>query len=435
MDMKLTLRIVPMLGICLVIATCFLSPADAYVPEPSPSADDPLVPAPGQSGGEPPTTHNPSVGVFDVMNYGAVADGTTDSSLAFMAAWQEACAHRSNSTLYVPNSTFLVRPISFAGPCRNLYSPRVEIRGTLKAPASLSEFKSDDWIAFRDLHGLVLTGETGRALLDGQGSEAWKDPSCHEKSRCDRLITSLRLSNVSHATIYHINLLNGKNFHMSIYESSNIIVHSVSITAPEDSPNTDGIHVSHSTNISITSSTIGVGDDCVSIGPGNTNISVSYVDCGPGHGISIGSLGKGENEEKVDLITVSNCTINGTQNGVRVKTWPGSPPSEASNMIFENIVMTNVTNPIIIDQAYCPSGQCDIEKASLVKLSNMLFKNITGTYNSKDAVTMLCSPSVPCENVLLVGLHLNSTEQEDPREGRVSLKGLIQGLDIIDSSF
>ncbi|XP_030463087.2 exopolygalacturonase-like [Syzygium oleosum] len=433
--MKLTLRIVPMLVICLVIATCFSSPADAYVPAPSPLADDPLETAPGQSGGEPPTTQVLLVGVFDVMDYGAVADGETDSSMAFLSAWEEACAHHSNSTLYVPNNTFLVGPLSFTGPCRNLYSPRVEVRGTLKAPTSPSKFPTNDWIVFRDLHGLVLTGETGRALFDGQGSEAWKDPSCQNKSRCDKLITSLRLSNVSHATIDHINLLNGKSFHMSIHKSSNIRVHNVSIMAPGDSPNTDGIHVSHSANISITSSTIGVGDDCVSIGPGSTNISVSYVDCGPGHGISVGSLGKYKNEEKVDLIRVSNCTINGTQNGVRVKTWPGAPPSEASNMIFENIVMTNVTSPIIIDQEYCPSQQCDIQKSSLVKLSNMLFKNITGTYNSKEAVTMLCSPSVPCENVLLVGIHLNWTEQEDPRAGHVSLKGLIQGLDIINSSF
>lgn len=79
--MKLTLRVVPMLVICLVIATCFSSPADAYVPAPSPLADDPLETAPGQSGGEPPTTQVLLVGVFDVMDYGAVADGETDSSM------------------------------------------------------------------------------------------------------------------------------------------------------------------------------------------------------------------------------------------------------------------------------------------------------------------------------------------------------------------
>ncbi|RDX88502.1 Exopolygalacturonase, partial [Mucuna pruriens] len=104
-----------------------------------------------------------------------------------------------------------------------------------------------------------------------------------------------------------------------------------SIEAPGTSPNTDGITVSVSNNITISSSTIGVGNDFVSIGPGSTNIYVSFV-----HWSSVGSLGKR-----------SNCTINGTMNGVRVNTWSGAPPSSASNLVFENITMINVLNPII----------------------------------------------------------------------------------------
>lgn len=57
-------------------------------------------------------------------------------------------------------------------------------------------------------------------------------------------------------------------------------------------------------------------------------------------------------------VNVRNCTINGTQNGVRIKTWPGAPASTASNFTFEDIVMNNVSNPIIIDQEYCPSHSC-----------------------------------------------------------------------------
>lgn len=73
---------------------------------------------------------------------------------------------------------------------------------------------------------------------------------------------------------------------------------------------------------------------------------------------SVGSLGKYMNEEDVSGVSVRNCTVSGTTNGVRIKTWPGSPPSQASNFTFEDIIMHNVSNPIIIDQHYCPDHDC-----------------------------------------------------------------------------
>ena len=83
----------------------------------------------------------------------------------------------------------------------------------------------------------------------------------------------------------------------------------------------------------------------------------------------MGSLGKYPNEEDVRGITVKNCTLIGTENGIRIKSWPGSPPSAASGMFFQNIDMENVKNPIIIDQEYCPNSHCN----EVVSLSNSPF--------------------------------------------------------------
>ncbi|GAV64164.1 Glyco_hydro_28 domain-containing protein, partial [Cephalotus follicularis] len=358
---------------------------------------------------------------------------------AFSKAWDAACRQAGNATFYVPEGTFLIGPVSFSGPCYNNQSPNVEIKGTLMAPVRLNAFPHSNWIVFKNLNRISVTGGIEMGKIDGQGAaEAWKQVSCSHSMRCDTLVTSLKFTNVSSGTISNIALANSKAFHLVIHNSDDIHVYDVKITAPGDSPNTDGIHISQSTNIYITSSNIGVGDDCISIGQGSNNIIVSNVTCGPGHGISVGSLGKSSNEKDVTGIHVRNCTINGTQNGIRIKTWPGAPVSSASNLTYEDIAMINVSNPIILDQEYCPSRNCTIffvVKPSLVMLSNIIIKNITGTYNSNSAVALLCSTGVPCENIQLVDINLNNVVPENTRQGRLSVKGILNGLQVINSTF
>ncbi|KAF3490482.1 hypothetical protein F2Q69_00056090 [Brassica cretica] len=196
-------------------------------------------------------------------------------------------------------------------------------------------------------------------------------------------------------------------------------------------------NITGSSFINITNSTIGAGDDCVSISTGSLDVLVSGTHCGPGHGFSIGSLGKVKNEEEVRRIKFQNCTVNGADNGVRIKTWPTSPPSEASDITFEDILMINVSNPIIIDQEYCPSNSCNTTSASLVKLSNIEFKNIRGTYSSDFGVNLRCSSIVACENITLIDVNLNGTKtpKEKWEQEKFSTKGSLNGLAVYNSNF
>ncbi|OMO79351.1 Glycoside hydrolase, family 28 [Corchorus capsularis] len=88
------------------------------------------------------------------------------------------------------------------------------------------------------------------------------------------------------------------------------------------------------------------------------NVFVRRVTCGPGHGISVGSLGKSKDEPVIG-ISVVNCTLINNMNGVRVKTWPASMEGLASDMHFDDIVMVNVSNPVLIDQGYCAHNKCN----------------------------------------------------------------------------
>ena len=152
--------------------------------------------------------------------------------------------------------------------------------------------------------------------------------------------------------------MDSKQFHINVLGCKNVTFQHVTITALETSPNTDGIYIGRSTVIHIINSNIRTGDDCVSLGDGSHDITVEKVTCGLGHGISIGSLGKYRSEEPVSGVKVIGCTLTNTMTGVRIKTWPDSHAGTATNMHFEDIIMNNVGNPIIIDQVYCPWNQC-----------------------------------------------------------------------------
>lgn len=140
---------------------------------------------------------------------------------------------------------------------------------------------------------------------------------------------------------------------MKIEEGENITINNITITAPADSPNTDGIHTGNINYVNILDSNIGTGDDCISIGPGTTNINITRVNCGPGHGISIGSIGKSPTDQNVKGVNVQHCKMSLTQNGVRIKTWTSPYQVSVSDVTFQDIIMDNAQNPIIIDQQYC----------------------------------------------------------------------------------
>lgn len=96
---------------------------------------------------------------------------------------------------------------------------------------------------------------------------------------------TLGITKSKNVEISGLTSLNSKMFHIVINGCENVKLRSVKVTASEDSPNTDGIHVQLSTAVTISNSFIGTGDDCISIGPGAANLLVHNVACGPGHGI------------------------------------------------------------------------------------------------------------------------------------------------------
>ncbi|WVZ86729.1 hypothetical protein U9M48_033468, partial [Paspalum notatum var. saurae] len=366
--------------------------------------------------------------VFDVVAHGARGDGATDDTKvrdvsggltrrrvltfnsvsflwflalkqAFEAAWAAACGARGPSaSMVVPaRRSFLVGPVSFKGPCASARIT-VQILGKIMAPPATAKAwrsggnKHQQWLMFYRVDGLRVTGN---GVLDGNGQSWWI-------RRCSDI--ALKLVGCNNLELGGFSSKDSPQMHIAILESSGVNVWGLTITAPGNSPNTDGIHVGRSQNVRITSSRIGTGDDGISISSGSRFVTVDGVQCGPGHGVSIGSLGKNGAAAAVEYVDVKNVHFTNTMNGARIKTWEGGR-GYARSISFTNMEFDNVDNPVLIDQFYTASTSkipISATKCILlinssvtcgqlgVAISNITYTNLRGTSSRPTAVSFVC---------------------------------------------
>ncbi|XP_052185176.1 probable polygalacturonase At3g15720 [Diospyros lotus] len=348
-------------------------------------------------------------GVFDVLNYEAIGNGITDDSNAFLSTWKAACdATMGAPVLCVPDGkTFLLNPVRFEGPCKSS-SITIKVYGKLVAPHidSWPSQSSKNWLIFLDVNGLIVNG-TGQ--FDGQGAAWWdrfrKEPDIERP-------TALQFVNCDNLQLSGLTHINSPRNHISVVGCNGSTFSNLHITAPGDSPNTDGIDISKSSNLKIYDCIIATGDDCIAMLGGSANINITRVACGPGHGISIGSLGEDGTTDEVEEVHVTNCSFNGTRNGARIKTWQGGN-GYARHISYQDIRLIAVANPIIIDQFYCNNDKPCINKTAAVQISNVTFTGFRGTSVTNDAIDISCSETVGCTDIVLYNVNITAANLDE----------------------
>ncbi|XP_040991037.1 polygalacturonase QRT2 [Juglans microcarpa x Juglans regia] len=347
-------------------------------------------------------TPSTSPRLLSVDQFGAKGDGRDDTE-AFLKAWKAACSS-ANSVLVVPKyRNYHLKPITFSGPCRS--DMTLKVYGTIKASSHRSDYAKDTrhWLVFENIQNFVVEGG---GSINGNGRKWWKN-SCkiNKNLPCTHAPTAVTFLGCNNLRMSNLRIQNAQQMHVSFQKCVNVKALNLFVTAPGNSPNTDGIHVTETQNINIQNCVIRTGDDCISIVAGSKNVRATDITCGPGHGISIGSLGADGSSDYVSNVVVDRARLSGTTNGVRIKTWQGGS-GYAKNILFQNIEMNNVSNPIIIDQNYCDQDAPCREQASAVQISTVTYRNIKGTSASEDAVKFHCSESIPCEGISLQNVDL-----------------------------
>lgn len=122
---------------------------------------------------------------------------------AFLKAWKEACEWTGRSRVWIPMGTYRVNSAKFEGPCKGPIA--FVIKGYLKAPTEPSLFITQNWINFRYVNNLTVSGG---GVLDGQGKEAWAYNDCNKNPNCPSLPTvSLDLQGFpwfQNMLVYHV---------------------------------------------------------------------------------------------------------------------------------------------------------------------------------------------------------------------------------------
>ncbi|KAI7979176.1 Polygalacturonase [Camellia lanceoleosa] len=408
-------------------------PSPPKTPRPPPTSSSKSPPSPA-----PAPNKDTSSTVFNVLDFGAKGDGTSDDTKAFQATWAAACKVQASTVMVPSQFTFLVGPISFSGPyCQS--NIVFQLEGTIIAPTSSKAWGTGlfQWLQFTKLVGITVQGS---GTIDGRGSVWWQDspynPSIAGYESALSIIplnnsieenptipisnslggnmpsikpTALRFYGSINVTVTGITIQNSPQCHLKFDNCVGVSVFNMKAASPGDSPNTDGIHLQNSQNVVIRNSNLACGDDCVSIQTGCSNVYIHNVNCGPGHGISIGGLGKEGTKACVSNVTVRDVSIQNTMTGVRIKTWQGGSGS-VQGVMFSNVQVSEVQFPIVIDQYYCDKSTCK-NQTSAVALSGITYEKIRGTYTVKP-VHLACSDSLPCMDVTLTDIELKPLQEQ-----------------------
>lgn len=252
----------------------------------------------------------------------------------------------------------------------------------------------------------------GQGVVEGNGVEWWgKFRKNSLKAARPYLVSMEHSKNIKIKDVF---LKNSPSWTIHPYDCNNVIIDSVTIKNPINSPNTDGIDPESCKNVRIISSLIDVGDDCIAIKSGTEdalkkisteNIVIANCNMLHGHGgVVLGSEMSGD----IRNIVISNCVFSNTDRGIRIKTRRGRG-GKIESININNIVMDKVLCPIVITSYYF-CGEKGKEKYVWNKerlpvtdetpqICDIRFSNILSKSIRSCAVFIYGLPEMPIENI------------------------------------
>ena len=353
---------------------------------------------------------------FKVTDYGAIPGDERDDTAAFAKALAAVDA-AGGGRLIVPPGEYRTGHLALV----SRLDLHLEKGAHLLFSADPETYRLKDR-KFRPLvlasgvHDLAITGE---GVLDGQGQAWWTEArkfknAARAQGEANEEIGRPRLLIIEKSRrilVEGVTLTNSPQFHFVPSRCEDVTIRGVTVRAPHDAPNTDGIDPSASKRVHITGCTIDTGDDNIAIKSGNPefgpteDVLIEKCTFLAGHGMSIGS----ETNGGVRNLLVSDCTFDGTDAGIRMKSARGRG-GVAENLTYQNLTMRNVEIAIQIT-SYYPNkttpkpGEADTAPAernsSTPVWRNIRIRNVHATGGTKSAGIIIGLPEEPVANIAM----------------------------------
>jgi polygalacturonase len=376
---------------------------------------------------------------FNILDYGAVADGKTLNTDAFHSAMQ-ACATAGGGRVVVPRGVFLTGPIQMMSHLDFHVDDGAVVLFSKKYadyPLALVNHEGRDTVACRspiwgdDLENLSITGP---GTFDGPGdvwrqvkkakvpADYWKDlvsgggvltdggstwyPSAAARDG-DSEIKKLResdhaldptayapyrellrpdlllISNAKHVLIDGPTFKNSPNWNLHPLLCDDLIVRNVTIYNPGFAQNGDGIDLDSCSNVVLRDLKINAGDDGICLKSGRDEEGRKRGR--PTENVTVENCTVGqahggfvigsEMSGGVRNVTVNNCTFHGTENGLRFKSTRGRG-GVVENIKISNITMSDIhEDAITFDMYYMVKGGGKVAKPEPVTEGTPIFRN------------------------------------------------------------
>ncbi|CAI0408673.1 unnamed protein product [Linum tenue] len=280
---------------------------------------------------------------ISIADFGGVGDGKTLNTKAFREAIYriQHLKRRGGTLLYIPPGEYLTESFNLTSRMTLYLARGAVIKATqetrnwpLVAPLpsygrgrELPGARYMSFIHADGVHDVIITGENG--TIDGQGDVWWN--MWRQRTLQYTRPSLVEFMNSRDIIISNVIFKNSPFWNIHPVYSSNVVVRYVTILAPHDSPNTDGVDPDSSSNVCIEDSYISTGDDLVAVKSGwdeygiafgrpSTDITIRRITgSSPFAGIAVGS----ETSGGVKNVLAENINLYNMGVGIHIKTNMG----------------------------------------------------------------------------------------------------------------